>query len=70
MPTGLKSGLVVSAASMIIFALVLLLEKKNKFAGKVLCSGVYALYCVLFALAFVLIYAIPILYLVLHLLIK
>lgn len=70
MPTGLKSGLVVSAASMIVFALVLLLEKKNKFAGKVLCSGVYALYCVLFALAFVLIYAIPILYLVLHLLIK
>ncbi len=65
-PTGFKSGLIISGVSVLIFALAIILRKKNKLVPNGVCSLVYALFSLLFAVASVLIYAFPLLYLVYH----
>lgn len=69
-PSGFKTGAVISVVSAVIFALVLLLRRKEKFAPKALCSVVYALYSLAFSVALFAVYIVPIAFLIYHKLIK
>ena len=69
-PTGFKTGVIISVVSAVIFALVLLLRRKEKFAPKALCTVVYALYSLAFSVAILAVYIIPFAFLIYHKLLK
>lgn len=65
-PTGLKAGLMISGVSVLIFALAIILRKKNKLMPNAFCGFVYSFYFILFAIASVLVYVFPTMYLIFH----
>ena len=69
-PTGFKTGVIISVVSAVLFAVVLILKRKERFAPKALCSFVYALYSLAFCVASVVVYIIPFAFLIYHKLIK
>lgn len=69
-PTGFKAGVIISVVSAALFALVLILRRKEHFAPKALCSFVYALYSLAFCVAVFAVYIVPIAFLIYHRLLK
>ena len=69
-PTGFKTGVIISVVSAVLFAVVLILRRKERLAPKALCSFVYALYSLAFCVAGVAVYIIPFAFLIYHKLIK
>ena len=65
-PTGLKAGLMISGVSVLIFALAIILRKKNKLMPNAVCGFVYGFYFILFVIASVLVYVFPTMYLIFH----
>lgn len=69
-PTGFKTGVIISVVSAVLFAVVLILKRKERLAPKALCSFVYALYSLAFCVAGIAVYIIPFAFLIYHKLIK
>ena len=65
-PTGFKTGVIISVVSAVLFAVVLILRRKERFAPKALCSFVYVLYSLAFCVAGVAVYIIPFAFLIYH----
>ena len=65
-PTGFKTGMIISVVSAVLFAVVLILRRKERLAPKALCSFVYVLYSLAFCVAGVAIYIIPFAFLIYH----
>ena len=65
-PTGFKTGMIISVVSAVLFAVVLILRRKERLAPKALCSFVYALYSLAFCVAGVAVYIIPFAFLIYH----
>jgi len=66
MPTGFKTGVIISVVSAVLFAVVLILRRKERLAPKALCSFVYVLYSLAFCVAGVAVYIIPFAFLIYH----
>ena len=65
-PTGFKTGVIISVVSAVLFAVVLILRRKERLAPKALCSFVYALYSLAFCVAGIAVYIIPFAFLIYH----
>ncbi len=62
--------MIISVVSAVLFAVVLILKRKERLSPKALCSLVYALYSLAFCVAIIAVYIIPFAFLIYHKLIN